>query len=250
VDEHAPDVLALAECTIDLGVLLVAIKVAGVGRYRVSKDAASGPTSRLLILTRLPRTSITALPGNSKCAVRHIRPIIGSNFLLLTMHLLSKLHLDGGEQEQSLLATRLRLLINEAERRVGHRRSVVMGDLNMDGHEPGITSSETFQATTERREAAKGSRYVQDEERFYFYNPLPKVLIGWPPGTYYRAASGPASRRWHTFDHVFLRPNLLSSFRYENLAVLTMAGKTPLLTNAGYPDKKTGSDHLPLLLKI
>lgn len=253
VDEHAPEVVALAECTIAVDVLLNAVKVAGGPTYRISPDAAGGPAARLVLLTRLPHSSISALPGSDKCAIRHLKPPLSADLLLVALHLISKLHTDGSEMEQAMLATRLRPLIGAAEQLVGHQRTVLMGDLNMDLTEPGVTSSETLHATTNRWLAERGLRKVYGEERPVFYNPLPHVLAPagpGPAGTYYHRAGGTSPPRWRTFDQVLIRPDLLPNFSYENVAVLITAGKTSLLDKAGRPNRQLGSDHLPLLLKI
>ncbi len=253
VDEYAPDVLALAECSIAVDVLLDAVNANGAVTYRISPDPAGEPASRLVLLTRLPHAAITALVGNTKCAVRHIKPPLSADLLLVALHLISKLHTNGGEQEQAMLATRLRPLIDDAERQVGHQRAVVMGDLNMSPFESGVTSSETLHAVTERHSALKRSRTVQGQERFFFYNPLPGQLAAaaaGPPGTYYRPATGTAPASWHIYDQVLIRPDLLANFSDEDLSVLTRAGPVSLLNKSGRPDRRVGSDHLPLLLKI
>jgi endonuclease/exonuclease/phosphatase family metal-dependent hydrolase len=251
VDAHAPDVIALAECTMALDTLLSAVNGNGLFTYRISPNAAKGPVSRLTVLTRLPRAAIRAFAGNEKCAIRHLNSPINSNdFLLIAMHLISKMEVSA--DEQAMLATRLRPLIAETEKKVGHKRSVVMGDLNMDPFESGVTNSEALHAVGDRKLAAKLSRTVQGQERFYFYNPLPRMLASdtsGPPGTYYRPSSSTEPTRWHIYDQVLIRPELLPNFNYHNLSVLISTGKTPLM-KLGRPDRTVGSDHLPLLLKI
>jgi hypothetical protein len=128
-----------------------------------------------------------------------------------------------------------------------------MGDLNMDPFEPGITSSETLHAVMDRRVALRETRQVQGQQRTLFYNPMWSRLgdgTSGPPGTYYRAASGPLMNYWYTLDQVLIRPDLLTNFKDENLAVLTKAGAIDLLTKAGLPNTVVASDHLPLIFKI
>ena len=123
--------------------------------------------------------------------------------MLVAVHLSSKLRLDG--EEQSQLATRMPQMIEEAEKKVKHFRTVVMGDFNMDPFEAGLTSSETLHAVMDRRVAARQLRTVQGRERRFFYNPMWNFLgdaSAGPPGTYFYNNSAPITHFWHTFDQV------------------------------------------------
>ncbi|RZK18398.1 MAG: hypothetical protein EOO56_16170 [Hymenobacter sp.] len=247
LEEHLPDLVILAECKIPVAILRVRLGQQQI-RYRVLED---DPSPRLVFLSRLPRRAIRLVSDDGGIAVRRILPPVGEELLLVAVHLGSKLHLES--QEQSLLATRMPQLIEEAEKKVKHTRTIVLGDFNMDPFEAGITSSETLHAVMDRRIATKRARTVQGRERQFFYNPMWNFLgdaSAGPPGTYFYSGSAPVTHFWYTFDQVLIRPELLANFRDENVSVLTSAGGISLLDAKGRPDTTTASDHLPLLFKI
>ncbi len=216
--------------------------------YRLLED---DPSPRLVFLSRLPRRAIRLISDDGGVAIRRILPPVGEELLLVAVHLSSKLRLEA--EEQSLLASRMPQMIDEAEKKVKHFRTVVMGDFNMDPFESGLTSSETLHAVMDRRVAARHLRTVQGRERRFFYNPMWNFLgdaTAGPAGTYFYSNSAPITHFWHTFDQVLIRPDLLPNFKDENVLVLVAAGSISLLDAKGRPDTVIASDHLPLLFKI
>lgn len=247
LDEHLPDLIVLAECEIPAVTLREMLRQQQV-RYRVLED---DPSPRLTFLSRLPKRAIRLVSDSGGIAIRRIFPPIGDELLLVAVHLGSKLHLESNEQ--SLLATRMPQLIEDAEKKVKHGRTIVLGDFNMDPFEAGLTSSETLHAIMDRKVAAAQARIVQGRVRKFFYNPMWNFLgdaSNGPPGTYFYSGSAPVTHFWHTFDQVLIRPDLLPKFEDENVSVLTSAGDISLLDVRGRPDITNASDHLPLLFKI
>ncbi len=252
VEAHAPHILILAECRVPSDELLVALNGKGIYTYRLILDpiSLSGP-SRLVLLSRLPRPAVRPIGGLPEVTLYRVKPFQGEELLLVAMHLPSKLYLT--DVAQALLASRLPTLIASGERSVKHQRTIVIGDLNMDPFEAGVTSSETLHAVMDRQIALRESRQVAGQHRSLFYNPMWSRLgdgTSGPPGTYYMAASGPVATYWYTLDQVLIRPDLLPNFKDENLHVLTQAGDVELLTKAGIPNTIIASDHLPLLFTI
>ena len=242
----------LAECRVPIAELLIAMNKDGAYTYRLLRDRlAIQRPSRLVLVSRLPRAQVRPVAGIPEVAIYKVRPLEGDELLLVAMHLPSKLYHDA--TAQTLLATRLPSLIVAAERSAKHHRTIVMGDLNMDPFEAGVTSSETLHAVMDRQVALRETRQVQGQRRSLFYNPMWSRLgdgTSGPPGTYYMAASGPLTNYWYTLDQVLIRPDLLANFRDENLIVLTQAGQINLLSPAGIPNTSVASDHLPLLFTI
>jgi len=247
LEEHLPDLVILAECEIPTAILRARLGQQQV-RYRILED---DPSPRLVFLSRLPKRAIRLVSDEGGIAVRRILPPVGDELLLVAVHLGSKLHLESNEQ--GLLATRMPQIIDEAEKKLKHSRTIVLGDFNMDPFEMGLTSSETLHAIMDRRIAVGRARTVQGRSRQFFYNPMWNFLgdaSTGPPGTYFYSGSAPVTHFWHTFDQVLIRPELLANFRDENVSVLTSAGSASLLDVKGRPDKTNASDHLPLLFKI
>jgi hypothetical protein len=256
VGAHNPDIIILAECPHPVMQFVADMNAGQAVVYRLYVSN----TQNIVVLTRLPSANFKVVPLrndwlpalNGRVAFYEVVPIIGIEMLLVGLHLPSKMHLTSFMQLQ--LATRLRPILEAIEDSIGHRRTVVIGDFNMDPFETGLTSSETFQAVMDRQLIVRkgGNRQVAGAERRFFYNPMWSLLgdeSAGPPGTYFYEP-GPEAYYWHTFDQVLIRPDLLAGFSAGSVNVLTAAATTSLLTKAGLPDKKNFSDHLPLLVKI
>jgi len=182
-------------------------------------------------------------------SIKHVQPILGHSFILAAVHLPSKLRLDA--DDQAGLCSRWVREVREAEARVGHLRTVVIGDLNMNPFEAGIVGAEGFHAVSSRAVAARNTRTVLAEERMFFYNPMWSMLgdaLG-PPVTYYYGSNKPITYFWNTFDQVLLRPELAQHFAPGDVIVASSAGGESLLGPGGTPNKRI-SDHLPVIATL
>jgi hypothetical protein len=247
VREHRVDFMVLAENEIPLVGLLEGLNTGEVAKFFPHPH----PASHFTFLSLFPPDSVRPVRDTGGVAIRRLVPPIGIEILLVALHLPSKLHQK--ESDQALHCTRIARYIEEAEHSAGHARTVVFGDFNMNPFEFGIVGAEGFHAVMDRRVAAKGARTVQDEERRFFYNPMWSYLgdsSSGPPGSYYYKGSGQVNYYWNMFDQVLCRPDLLERFSSKHVAVLTEAGSTSLLSDQGVPDRRVGSDHLPLLFRI
>jgi hypothetical protein len=104
-----------------------------------------------------------------------------------------------------------------------------------------------------RQLATEPGRRIESVRYPFFYNPM-WSLFGdgspGPPGTYYYRSSEQIAYFWHIFDQVLLRPALLSFFRNERLKILSGDGTVSFLGERGVPDRKSASDHLPILFEL
>lgn len=247
VHERDVDVLVLTECSVPLPVLLTTINDTAERTFYV----APGQNQRLVILTRLPADSIIPVADLGGLALRHVVPPVGSSILLAAVHLRSKLHLSDDDQAHEAMFVARE--VEAAEAQLGHTRTLVLGDLNMNPFEAGVVGSSAFHAISARAVATRVSRTVNQVSRPFFYNPSWRLLAssgGQPPGTYYYSHSGAVSYFWNTFDQVLVRPVLLSGFGDDDLKLVTALAGTSLLTAAGIPDTAVASDHLPITVSI
>lgn len=169
--------------------------------------------------------------------------------LLAAVHFPGKVNLS--ENDQTLLATQLSTYIVEEERRLNVTRTVLVGDLNMNPFEPGVTGAQALHAVMTQRIATRGERTVRGQSYRFFYNPMWGLWgdrKAGPPGTYYLSSSKPINYFWAMYDQVLLRPELMSSL--HALHILDSDGTNLLLTRSGLPDKKRSSDHLPILFTL
>jgi hypothetical protein len=248
--EHSIDVLILAECTIPLPDLLQTINLNQTATYTLAFEPQQR-TEGLILLTRLPNECIVPVRDEGRFTIKKLIPPIGQEVLLVAAHLPSKLH--AGSNEQALLSTRYAKLIQDAEHAAGHARTILVGDLNMNPFEDGIVGAEAFHAVMTRRVAQRSSRLVNGQERLFFYNPMWSHLgerSGKPGGTYFYDSGSQVNYYWNVFDQVLVRPELLPSFRDEDLTIITSIRGTNLLKPNGTPNAETASDHLPIIFTL
>ncbi len=206
-------------------------------------------SSRIKFFFRYPPESVRQVADSYGVSIREIRPPVGMSLLLAGVHLSSKLYVDREEQSsQARLVTRM---IEEAERSVGHERTLVIGDFNMNPFEGGLVDADSFHSVMAQSIAERKMRKVRQVERRYFYNPMwGKLGDGsqGPPGTYYYQGFKNRELFWNMFDQVLIRPELLPYYRKEALQVLTEVGDRQLLTG----DRINGyfSEHLPIMIGL
>lgn len=247
VKRHDVDVVMLAEC--ELGVADVLSKLNSIGGTVFHYNA--GNCERIAVYSKFTPRFMRPVLEEQRMSIRRLKPPVGDELLLAVVHLRSKLH--HSEASQTMASTEVARAIERAEERVGHRRTVLVGDLNMSPFEYGVVAAGGLHGTMDRRIAARGKRTVGDRSYEFFYNPMWSLLgdaSRGPPGTYYLRQSEQVAYFWHMFDQVLVRPSLLPVFHNEDLAILDDDGASSLLTKSGVPDEDIGSDHLPILFRL
>lgn len=249
VREHSIDILILAECEINDVTLLETLNENQSPKFGIALNYI--PSQRIKIFTTLPRDSFQPLRDEGNAAFRRLRPPIGEEILLVAVHLSSKMHLS--DAEQAFNATRLGRSIREVELELGHTKTLVVGDLNMNPFEHGLVAADAFHAVMTKDIALRNSRTVSGEEKMFFYNPM-WGLFGdnsrGVAGTYYYGSGNQINYFWNIFDQVLLRPTLIPFFNEENLHVVSVVGDKSLLDERGFPCSSFASDHLPILFQL
>lgn len=206
---------------------------------------------RVAILTNLSQDAIKPLQDEDRLSIREVNIGELGSFLLAVVHLPSKLFWS--DASQALGAVRIADAIRGVEAQIGHSRTVLVGDLNMNPFEDGIVSAFGLHGIPVRKIVAGHSRQVDGKDYPFFYNPMWNLFgdhTPGPPGTYYYNKSEPRTYLWNMFDQVLIRPDVLSYFHHEDLKILTSDGKLNLLSERGVPDVDLTSDHLPLLFQL
>ncbi len=241
------DVLVLSELATPLQDVVLRLNKGFSQKFGIPAIPIEDP----IILTTLAAEFVTPISDTRGVSIRQIVPPVGPDFLVVAVHLRSKLF--QGESDQILSSTRVARAIEEAEARVGHRRTVVIGDLNMNPFENGVVGADGLHAVMARNVALRGVRVVDGHERPFFYNPMWSHFgdsPSGPPGTYYHSSSNQVVLFWHMYDQVLIRPDLLRYSRDSDLRIITAAGDTNLLRTSGAPDATVGSDHLPVYFEL
>jgi hypothetical protein len=210
-----------------------------------------GESGRLTILTRFHAEPLCLVHDSPGVAIWHYRLPVGESFLVVAVHLPSKLW--SKTEDQVSVAAELGNYIREAEQRVGHSRTIVIGDLNMNPFEAGVVGSGGLHAVMDRGSALTGSRKVRGKSHAFFYNPM------WsrfgdagpsPPGTYFYSSGSDVSYFWNMFDQVLVRPALLDSLSSDGVSIVSRVGDVDLLKKSGRPNSEVASDHLPIVCKL
>ncbi|MFN0107787.1 MAG: endonuclease/exonuclease/phosphatase family protein [Blastocatellia bacterium] len=241
------DVLILAECEVAPGMMLETLNRQAAPMFHHHP----GQCERIAIYARFSSESFSPHYETDRISIRRLSLLDAPEILLVSAHLPSKLHADELDQYQT--SSELSAMIRQAEENVGHTRTILVGDLNMNPFENGAVSAGGLHGVMTREIAQKDSRTIQGHDYPFFYNPM-WGLFGdgseGPAGSYYYAKSGHETYFWNIFDQVLLRPALLPYFRNDDLKILTSDGVETLLTERGLPDDKAGSDHLPIMFKL
>ena len=245
--EHNVDLVMLAEYAGDPFVLLDLLnRDNGFGFYSVP---TLSDTIRLFV--RFSPDYARAVFDSPRITIHSFSLPARVDFILAVVHMPSKLFWS--DDSQMLECTRLSNIIRRIEVEVGHDRTILVGDLNMNPFEKGIIGAAGLNAAMTRRTAAKGARTVQAEAYPFFYNPM---WNGFGDdnnevcGTYYHDSGQHVNYYWNLFDQVLFRPALLEWLPERPAKIVTQTSTGSLLSEAGAPSTTVGSDHLPLVFSV
>ncbi|RJP30678.1 MAG: endonuclease/exonuclease/phosphatase family protein [Candidatus Omnitrophota bacterium] len=188
VKENKVDILMLAESELRINTLVAELNIACGKTFRYFDKR----NSNIDLLSCFPKHSIKILCDYRNISIHRFVPPIGCEILLALMHLPGKLYRD--DRDQASMCPRYAQIIENCEEKVGHRRTLIVGDLNMNPFEPGTAGAEGFHAVITRNIARKGSRLVEGKSRYFFYNPMWSHFgdhPNEPAGTYFYQNSKP-----------------------------------------------------------
>jgi hypothetical protein len=155
---------------------------------------------------------------------------------------------------QELFFDQCRSNLEWVEKRLGHTRTIVTGDFNVNPFEGAMGSVRGMHAVMTRRLAGRQARRIRGVEYGYFYNPMWNLYgdrdATKPPGTYYFSGGDTHEIYWHMLDQVIVRPVLGSMFKLDSLRIVTYAEETAFCTAGGLPDRLNASDHFPIVFEL
>jgi endonuclease/exonuclease/phosphatase family metal-dependent hydrolase len=205
---------------------------------------------KLEIYVRFSTEFLTPVAETHRLTVRHLQLPGTIDILVAAVHFPDKRSMSGASQ--AFEAITLAEVLRRAERQVGHQRTILVGDLNMNPFEDGMVGAQALHAIMDRSVARRAERKVQGVSYPYFYNPM-WSLFGdaspGPSGTYYYSKAESVVYFWNIFDQVLIRPTLIERFPHERLMILTSDGLTQLQNRRGEPEPEI-SDHFPIVFSL
>jgi exonuclease III len=246
--ERSLDVLFLIECGIPYESLIAAFK-GGPEYYPISCG------ERFKVLARFNPKFMRRLPlpvPSDRFDIWHLVLPLQEDVLLSVVHGLDKR--NNSQAKQELFLQQVVAALSFYENKVGHDRSIVLGDFNANPFESPIASALGMNAVISRGIAQSDPRRMLNESYPYFYNPMWNLYGDEPrgsaPATYYYRGSDPHELYWHMLDQVLIRPSVLNRFDCSALHIVTAVRSTELTGARGFPDRARFSDHLPVVFEV
>jgi exonuclease III len=244
---HGVDVVILAESRITISDFLRALNRQPTEGFHY----CAGLSSAITIFADFSSGFLTPVFESERVSIRHLTLPARSELLLATVHFPSKLYWSSESQAQE--CTELARRIAAEEDKLGHRRTVLVGDFNMDPFEAGMIGAVGLHAVMSRQIAARDVRTVQGRDYRLFYNPM------WghfgdarssTAGSYYYDSAQHVNCFWHVFDQVLIRPELAERFDSSHVKIVTSLAGRSLVRPDGRPDAAAFSDHLPVVFEV
>ncbi|HMU46881.1 MAG TPA: hypothetical protein PKC72_10960 [Chitinophagaceae bacterium] len=248
VTHYNIDVLILAENVATPSEMLLKLNAVSTEFY------PNHPVSlceKIKIYSRFHHDFIAPIEESQRLSIRSIELPTLDNINLICLHFGDKGSFN--PESQSEMASELRILINNLEEKIGHKRTLIVGDFNMNPFELGLIKANGLHATMSQKIARKGSRKIQSVEYDYFYNPMWSLygdLNHRICGTYYYKRAELVNYQWNIFDQMLIRPDLLDHLDNNSVEILKHDGVKDLITKGGIPNKQLYSDHLPIKFKL
>ena len=145
------DVVILLECAVSVGKILKALNHATGAIFFSSRSPVQMKTVQ--VFTRFSSRFIRPVEESNRYSIRRLAAPARTELLLAVVHGPSKLYWSDDSQAQE--CAELGQMIASAEKRIGHARTVLVGDLNMNPFETGMVGTLGLNATMARNQALK-----------------------------------------------------------------------------------------------
>jgi hypothetical protein len=248
-NNYDPDIIILLESQLSKEKLLSKLNSDEL-KYKHNADLIE-KGSKIMILSKSSLEIKPLKDGNPRYCIKLIKFDHNDELILVTIHLPSKLQYSPEDQE--CISNEITREILLTEENLCHKKTIIIGDFNMNPFEPGMICGNAFNSVMTKKIALKEKRIINDKEYYYFYNPMWNYfgdLRNDVPGTFHYHGSTYYEYFWNIFDQVLFRPSLLHMIDSDSIKILNKIGPFDLCNLNGIPDKKTYSDHLPLFINI
>lgn len=243
--EHNVDVIMLAEYETPNELLQV------INRNKFQYFLNESLCDKIRVYSKFRDDFFPKFAESHRYSIRHLKLPGLDDILLAIVHFPSKINFD--DKSQEVESEELARFIRDAENSIGHSKTILVGDLNMNPFENGLVKTTGLHSVMSQQVAKRGSRTVQDRIYPFFYNPMWNFLGDFSlfaSGTHYYNASEHITYFWNMFDQVLVRPELLGIFSMPNLRIIDSVGSKSLLKDNGLLDDTFASDHLPIFFSL
>ncbi len=246
---HDADLIVLAENKVHPSLVLEELN-----RQEAAYHYPEFQHERFAIFTRFPGAFLEPFQDGRRMSVRRLRLPGRIEILIAVVHFPDRR--NHSPTEQRSLCFEMARFLSDAEARAGHRRTILVGDFNMNPFDEGMVDANGFGAMMTKDLVQKCADRGPDEPP-RFYNPMwgrMGDMSEGPPGTYYHRQRNRTNIYWHLLDQVLIRPDLLDAFIGRSLKILdkglSESGEVDFLREQRTHWNLTVSDHLPILFTM
>lgn len=252
VDEQQADIVVLIENSGIPSQMLEHIEIKTKAKYYYHKNYLQFKNGHLY--SKIASKEIRTLTENKRYSIKEIK-ISGEIINLGIVHLPSKNNW-GNSADHDALCTVLKRDIDYFEDENGHKKSIILGDFNMNPFENGIINATGLHSVMDREIAETKFRNIYDKDYEFLYNPMWSFLgskgRGSINGTNYHNTGKYMNYYWNMYDQVLIRPDLLKYFDEEQLEIITEINGVNLIKRVNETNRINDdiSDHLPVRFKL
>lgn len=255
----SPLIELITENQIDIVSLVEAKKLdinAVINHFKINreewKDVQISTTNDIRVLVK-KEINIIPFKEDSHYSIYKIKKNDEINSILVVVHLLSKM--SKSNEAQYNRANDIAREIEKYEEEIfGNitKKTIVVGDFNMQPYEAGICSGYGFNATMSENHALKITRKIDGKEKYLYFNPMWSLMGAHKKvqGSYYSSNNkDDHAIYWYSFDAVLLRPHFINKFNWNYFEIVERT-KTHNFVPHTTIDKNNYSDHLPIKFEI
>lgn len=251
VHEHDINILIVIENTGDSKIHLNFLKSLD-NNFRIVNQPIF---NKVQMFTSLQNIDIKEIHGHGRYGIYHLTSNFSKDIILGIVHFPSKVNW-GDSSDHFGLCVEMNKDLELKELELGHSRTLLLGDFNMNPFEMGLINATGLNNTSSREIARTETRSVLTHSYKYFYNPMwnffGEYSKGDVPGTHYFNTYKYVNIHWNIYDQVMLRPQLLDNFDENKLEIITKIEQIPLIKTINNITRvnKEISDHLPIKFSL
>lgn len=251
VKDHNINLLFIIENTGDGDMHLKSLRKIDKGYKKINHRIFN----KAQIFTSVPDVDIKEIHGHGRYGIYHLTSRNFNDVLICVVHFPSKVNW-GDSDDHFGLCVEMKRDIELKEIELGHHRTFILGDFNMNPFEKGFLSATGLNNTSSREIALTNSRNVFTSTFKFFYNPMwnffGEFSKGNVQGTHYFNTYKYINFYWNIYDQVMFRPDLLDGFNESSLEIIDQIDTkslTKTIKNTTRINKEV-SDHLPLKFNL